>query len=453
MSGIKITELPASTTPLSGSEIVPLVQGGVTKRATVTQIGTVTATGTTTPRTLPDRFADAVSVKDFGAVGDGVTDDTAAIQAAIDAVSSGAVVIVPGPSNYIVSGSLSFGGKHIFWDCEGATINGNAPSLVLRGSVAFTLGSGRRIEQRSGATGADVATVFNYRNADYTGGTPGVVNAGFLQTVDVAANVTAFEWAITSIINNYATGGENVAIYGQANKQTGAGPTFGMVAEARDKSNSADPASGLVGLEVDVFANGTDASGNRVGIDLVVGKGVPAGTACHATYGARLLPQNNDAGNGKFVYGLYAIADKNYFSGSVGVGTETPAVSLDVQKFDEAQIRTYENGSGVDLRLNALGGASDVGIVGTYSAHPVVFFANGSEVMRLFPAGNIGLGTTTPNASAAFDISSTTRGFLPPRMTSAQRDAINSPANGLLIYNTTTDKLQVRAASSWVDLH
>lgn len=96
MSGIKISNLPASTTPLSGSETVPLVQGGVTKRATVTQIGTVTATGSTTPRTLPDRFADVVNVKDFGAVGDGVTDNTAAIQAA---VASGRNVYFP-PGTY-----------------------------------------------------------------------------------------------------------------------------------------------------------------------------------------------------------------------------------------------------------------------------------------------------------------------------------------------------------------
>lgn len=48
----------------------------------------------------------------------------------------------------------------------------------------------------------------------------------------------------------------------------------------------------------------------------------------------------------------------------------------------------------------------------------------------------IGMGTTTPAASAALDISSTTKGLLPPRMTEAQRTAIASPETGLLVYCT-----------------
>ena len=47
---------------------------------------------------------------------------------------------------------------------------------------------------------------------------------------------------------------------------------------------------------------------------------------------------------------------------------------------------------------------------------------------------NIGIGTLTPAASAVLDVSSTTKGFLPPRMTGVQRDAIVNPANGLVIY-------------------
>ncbi|WP_347268994.1 tail fiber domain-containing protein [Paracoccus sp. (in: a-proteobacteria)] len=51
-------------------------------------------------------------------------------------------------------------------------------------------------------------------------------------------------------------------------------------------------------------------------------------------------------------------------------------------------------------------------------------------------AQNVGIGTTTPDASAQLDISSTTSGLLAPRMTKAQRDAITTPATGLLIYQT-----------------
>jgi len=64
--------------------------------------------------------------------------------------------------------------------------------------------------------------------------------------------------------------------------------------------------------------------------------------------------------------------------------------------------------------------------------------------------GSVGLGTTTINASAILDITSTTKGFLPPRMTNAQRTAISSPAIGLIVYCTdTTEGLYINKSTGW----
>lgn len=64
----------------------------------------VTSTGSTTARSLANRFADVVNVKDFGAVGDGVTDDTAAIQAALN--TSATSIYFP-KGTYLISNSLN----------------------------------------------------------------------------------------------------------------------------------------------------------------------------------------------------------------------------------------------------------------------------------------------------------------------------------------------------------
>ena len=47
-----------------------------------------------------------------------------------------------------------------------------------------------------------------------------------------------------------------------------------------------------------------------------------------------------------------------------------------------------------------------------------------------------GIGTTTPDASAKLDVTSTNKGFLPPRMNASQRGLITNPANGLLVFQT-----------------
>lgn len=62
--------------------------------------------------------------------------------------------------------------------------------------------------------------------------------------------------------------------------------------------------------------------------------------------------------------------------------------------------------------------------------------------------GSVGI-TASPHVSAQLDVPSTTKGFLPPRMTTGQRDAIVTPAEGLVIYNLTTHLLNFYDGSAW----
>lgn len=77
------------------------------------------------------------------------------------------------------------------------------------------------------------------------------------------------------------------------------------------------------------------------------------------------------------------------------------------------------------------------------SNRDMIFQTSGTAMLTLKASNNILIGTTTDVASSLLTLASTTKGFLPPRMTTAQRDAIVSPAEGLVVYNTTTKKLNV----------
>ena len=66
----------------------------------------------------------------------------------------------------------------------------------------------------------------------------------------------------------------------------------------------------------------------------------------------------------------------------------------------------------------------------------------------------VGIGTNSPNSSAKLEVSSTTQGFLPPRMNYAQREAITTPAIGLMIYctNCGSGQAQVYDGTAWVNM-
>lgn len=65
---------------------------------------------------------------------------------------------------------------------------------------------------------------------------------------------------------------------------------------------------------------------------------------------------------------------------------------------------------------------------------------------------NLGLafnGVNNPAASSVLDFVSTTKGALLPRMTTTQKNAISSPATGLIVYDTTLNKLCVYTGAAW----
>jgi hypothetical protein len=76
-----------------------------------------------------------------------------------------------------------------------------------------------------------------------------------------------------------------------------------------------------------------------------------------------------------------------------------------------------------------------------------------STAMSVFNTTNIGIGTITDISSAILNVASTTKGFLPPRMTTTQVNAIATPAEGLVVYNTTISHLCVYQAGSWVKIN
>lgn len=75
------------------------------------------------------------------------------------------------------------------------------------------------------------------------------------------------------------------------------------------------------------------------------------------------------------------------------------------------------------------------------------FAANGSG-FYLDSGNRVAIGGN-PDTTALLTLTSTTTGFLPPRMTTAQRDAISNPAQGLMLFNTTTSKLNFYSGAGW----
>ena len=165
-----------------------------------------------------------------------------------------------------------------------------------------------------------------------------------------------------------------------------------------------------------------------------------------------------------------------FSTGNVGIGTTTDAgIKLDVvgnirattgYLLDGATDKTlsiqtalnnrvffggWQNGAYMTSNRNPVDGAftdvakaaAIIAVTGTSSDSNIEFRTTATNNtlpgvrMYINKDGNVAIGTTSPNASSILDITSTTKGVLFPRMTTAQINDIASPADGLTVYNTT----------------
>jgi hypothetical protein len=143
-----------------------------------------------------------------------------------------------------------------------------------------------------------------------------------------------------------------------------------------------------------------------------------------------------DDTNNRLGVGTNAPTATGHFKGS---GSTSATTSLLVQNSGGTQLLKVTDDGAITL------GAGNQGILSDNAFFSRYLISTGT-------LGNVFGDYTSFAASAIVQCDSTTRGFLPPRMTTTQKNAIASPAAGLVLYDSTTNKLQCYNGSTWNDL-
>jgi hypothetical protein len=322
------------------------------------------------------------------------------------------------------------------------------------------------------------------------------VDAGNSVFLGTAAGYSASQATNSNFFGNQVGNGADGASYsnfiGDSSGFAAVNATYSNFIGTNAGDNAVDAAySTFIGYQAGMAANSTHSLflGNYAGKSTTAASysnfiGNSAGQgAFDASYSNFIGDQTgggaSDASYSNFIGSIAGVnADfasySNFIGAGAGLGATNAAYSIFIGK-DSGNLDTVDNTSGNDSSIlignqTSTGGFSNSIALGSFgintasnqflvgsvansqaSITELLLGANDTNAYPLLYANldGVSIGSSAVDPSSILDLVSTTKGFLAPRMTEAQRDAISSPATGLLMYNTDTNAFNYYDSSVW----
>jgi hypothetical protein len=427
----------AITAPTNGATLTiadgsSLITAGGAFATTLTSTAATNVTLPTTGTLATTAYADAAA----GAkVADEITDGTTTIapsqNAVFDALDLKANSTVL--TNYVTTNTAQTITEEKTFSKD-LTVNGikvglgagNVSSNTAIGSAALT----------SNTTGnSNIAVGMNTLSANQTGSYSTAIGVDALKLSTGGSNTAIGH----RTLSNNTSGDNNTATGADALKSNTTGVYNTAYGSSTLLSNSTGSGNTAIGYTA-LFSNLTDPS-SKGDDNTAIGNGAlkwnttgsnntASGTTAllNNSTGSYNAAIGNDAGS----YLANGSTDNTTSDYSVYLGSNTKASASNAQ-------------NEVVIGYNAIGAGDNTIQLGNTSITNV-------KTSGTITAAGMGLGVSAPNASAILEASSTTQGFLPPRLTTTERDAIANPVAGLTIWNSTNTQLEVYDGSYWKNM-
>ena len=336
-------------------------------------------------------------------------------------------------------------GTAVYVETQSTTTNAN-------GLVSVEIGAGSAVTGTFAGINWSAGPYFVKTETDPTGGTSYSIT-GTSQLMSVPYALYAANSGNAGVPYTGATGPVDLGAYdlkvnginvGIGSGQVNGNIAIGLTALNSNTSGRANTAIGAEALRSNTTGSVNTAYGqqalfaNRTGIENTA---TGANTLLFNTTGSDNTAsgyqalQTNTTGSANTAFGAAALITNTTGSNLTAIGT------------------------GANVTTDGLTNSTAIGYNSNVSTSNTIQLGNSSvtnvNTSGMITTPKISIGTNTPNNSAALDITSTTQGFLPPRMTAAQRDAISNPAQGLMVYCTncgTNGEPEYFNGIEWVNL-